>query len=141
MTETLPPLFDELTAIIGLPAVLKLAGAKGGQRISVPGTIKDGHWLSELLGLDVAQKFADYVTNGARIDLDIPFGPSKGFKKLARTQAMIEQGLSSNQIAKSLDMTRRGVNKQKAKLRQMDGITPIDDGENSNQLDMFSRQG
>ncbi len=66
---SLPPQLQEISNVIGLASALKLAEAKGGQRITIPGTVRDGHWLVELLGMDKARSLSQYFTNGSRISI------------------------------------------------------------------------
>lgn len=130
MTRKLPPLLQDIADCVGLDVALKLAEAKGGQRISVPGKMRRDHWLALLLGFEKAQAFSAYVTDGNSVHLDVPFGPATN--RYAATQALIDKGLSANEIAAKMDITRRTVFDRKAKMQkclappQKDAVAQLD---------------
>ncbi len=58
-----PPTFKsailrEIAEIIGADSTLKLAKAVGGTRVYIPATVHAGHWLTQTIGIDAAQKLA-----------------------------------------------------------------------------------
>ena len=106
----LPQILQEIAEVINLDAALKLAEAKGGQRISIPGHLRSDHWLVDVMGMDNAQAFCKYFTNGSRVHLEVPFGPtSSQARREALIARLIKEGKSANQIAAAAHVTRRTV--------------------------------
>jgi hypothetical protein len=120
--DSLPPLLAELSDIIGLDATLELAKAKGGQRIAVPGKMHQRHWLAQLIGLEAAELLSGYVTDGNRVHLDIPFGPTRSAAdRYRRTKALLDRGMSANEIAAATGVHRRTVFNRKRAIEQAEG--------------------
>ena len=116
MTTSLPPILQEIAEAISLDAAIKLAEAKGGQRIAIPTVLKDDHWLIDVLGKENALALCDYFANGTRFHLDVPFGPtSDAARREAMIAKMIKEGKSANQIAAAGRFTRRTAFAKKAK--------------------------
>ena len=91
----------------GIQAALSLAQKYGGQRIYIPAAPPDDHELVRLLGRAAADTLADYYGPGS---LDMPRGPKAGNGSLAaESQRLTAEGLSANQIAARLHLTRRTV--------------------------------
>ena len=106
----LPDQLQDISNVIGLRDALKLAAAKGGQRISIPGKLKEDHWLSQLLGFEVAQKLCQHITNGSRIAIEMPRGPtSSSAKRNSEIFDMLDAGRAVNDIASAFGVSRRWV--------------------------------
>ncbi len=137
MIIRLPPGLRDIADVIGLDAALKLAQAKGGQRIAVPGRICDGHWLIEVMGREKAEELSRYLTDGNRIHLDVPFGPThSGARRNALTYQMLDNGASANEVAAATGVTRRTVFRQKAK-RDGSALPREDDDTGDRQPKLF----
>lgn len=121
MSLSLPPVLQEIADIIGLDAALKLAQAKGGQRVAIPGTVRDGHWLVGLLGREKADELSAYLTDGNRVHLDVPFGPTMNANRYRRTYELLDNGKSANEVARALGTTRRTVQRRNAKRTDESG--------------------
>jgi len=87
MSRHLPALLSEIAEVVGealkdrkagVEAALKLAQAKGGQRVHIPAQARADHWLAQTLG----QRAADAICAHYRVgeegergaELDIPLG-------------------------------------------------------------------
>lgn len=116
-------MLEEIRAVAGIGAALKIAYAKGGGRASIPAKVKSGHWLVDLVGIEAAEKIAFHFTSGrGSVELEIPLGPAGTIAK-ARQQVnrMIAEGeASSDAIARATGMSRRTVLRQKARNRSND---------------------
>lgn len=130
MTGQLPPLLQEIADVVGIAAAIKLAEAKGGQRIFVPDTIEDGHWLAELIGLDLARQLSFYLTHDGGTHIDLPKGDRlRRAKRNDMIAEMLADGHSANYVASRFDLTRREIFRHKARQRER---------AESDQIDMFS---
>lgn len=131
MSRPLPPILAEIAEVISFQAAMRLAEAKGGQRISIPSKVYEGHWLVEVLGMKDATAFSNYFTNGSNVYLDVPFGPTSfRARREARIAKMIEEGKSANEIAAANQITRRYVFEKKRQHKA---------GENSSLPDLFDQ--
>ena len=103
----LPPILAEIARFAGIQAALSLARTYGGQRIYIPAAPPDDHELVRLLGRTAADNLANYYGPGS---LDMPRGPAAQNGSLAvESQRLTVEGLSANQIAARLHLTRRTV--------------------------------
>lgn len=67
--DDLPDKAQELAALIGLPALLRLVERWGGLSLYVPERVRPDHPLAETLGLDAARRLAELY---AREELSVP---------------------------------------------------------------------
>lgn len=134
MTQRLPPILQEIAEVISLDAAIKLAEAKGGQRIAIPTKLRDDHWLIDVLGSDDAIALCGYFANGTRVHMDVPFGPtSDAARREAMIAKLIKEGKSANEIAQACRFTRRTAFAKKAKHKELNakGGTSLPDLFNS----------
>jgi len=126
--DGLPGQIVEIAEIAGLQAALTIANARGGNRVYIPATADDDHWLVTLIGRDAANKLMGYYATG--VELDMPRGPT-GLRAdtWRRLYRMIEDGCTSTQITRALGISRDMVKHHRAKLRNSH-VSP--------QLDMFA---
>ncbi len=116
----LPPLLAEIAEVVGIDAALAIAEAKGGQRVTIPGRLSNGHWLVKAIGRDKAEQISAHFVagSGGRLGLDIPLGPTGSYLAERRrrhrlvTQALAD-GATTNQAAQRAGITRRSVFRQK----------------------------
>ncbi len=114
----LPELLQELSDVVGLPMALRLAEAKGGQQVYIPHRVSEGHWLTELVGIENAKAICAYLTVDAGVHITIPKGDAlTRARRVATVAKMLDEGRSSNQIAAATNMTQRHVFRQKAALK------------------------
>lgn len=124
MREYLPALLAEIAEIAGLDAALAVARAKGGVPARFASRLGPENWLVEAVGMEKAKLLSDHFTSGrGRIEFDIPLGPTGSYKRdqLARAQAMqkaIASGRKTVETARALGVTRRSVQRFKAKRSQ-----------------------
>lgn len=118
MTQ-LPRLLAEIADVAGEPAALAIARAKGGGRALIPAKVKPGHWLAETIGMELAVRIADHFTSGrGSVEIDVPLGPAGTLAGAYRTMhKLLAEGRPSDEIARTVGMTRRTVLRNKAKLR------------------------
>ncbi len=111
----LPAVLAEIAEVAGLVPAIQIAKAKGGQRVTFPAKLKDGHWLIEAVGIDAARVIcAHFATDVGGIDIDIPFGPtSTRARRKRQISELIGQGKSANQIARVVQVDRRTVFRHK----------------------------
>ncbi|MFT0861685.1 hypothetical protein [Ancylobacter sp. G4_0304] len=117
-------LFAEIAEVIGLPAAVKLAEARGGTRIMVPAKAGDGHWLVQLLGRETAEQlFAHFREHGpegvprGRL-VDLPRGPTGSLATARRRMVeALESGVSADRAARMSGMTRRSAFRIKKRIR------------------------
>lgn len=100
---------DELVAVVGEAAALRLLSARGGGRVYVPGRLGDGHWLIQTMGEAAALALVGHVTTGSGgAMIDLPRGPT-GYQaeQRARLDRAIAEGKSANEAARQLGINRR----------------------------------
>ncbi len=112
----LPAVLAEIARIAGIDAAWELAAAKGGQEVFIPRRCGAGHWLTELLGQETANKLCDYF-RGNHVDrVLIPMGtPAQKARRLA--QAM-QEGLSVDKTAGRAGVHKRTIYRHRARTRQ-----------------------
>ncbi|WDR00731.1 helix-turn-helix domain-containing protein [Devosia sp. J2-20] len=99
-----------------MDAAWTIARAKGGRQVYIPAQAAAGHWLTELVGLEAAQKIcAFYRANSSGMQLLIPMGSAVRTKtEIAKA---IEQGGSANQLAGEFGKHERTIRRHRARLR------------------------
>lgn len=119
--DPLPNVLNEIALIAGEDAARKVAAERGGTRVYLPPNPGPDHWLTKLVGLELALEIADHFTCGVGgMRLDIPLGEAGFFaQQKARCDHMILAGRSERDIARACGYTERGVRKRKARLRQL----------------------
>lgn len=122
----LPKVLAEIAEAAGLDAALKLAEARGGTEIYVPGRAGDDHWLVATVGREAADAICRHFATGhGGCLIELPLGPRGSIAKLrARVDRMIAEGASASAIALACGFTERGVRKRRAKARDDDGRQP-----------------
>jgi hypothetical protein len=106
----------------GERAALALARARGGRRAFIPVRARDDHWIVQALGRPAAEAVMRHFRGGsAGAELDIPLGPVGTYKqqRAERARAMdqaLKAGLSANEAAAQVGVTRRSVYKARERL-------------------------
>lgn len=121
--SSLPGILADIADIAGNEAAYKIASAVGGTRVSIPPRAVEGHWLTELLGFDLANEICtglatldpDGKLRGVRDEV-IPRGPAS-IMKAARRQARdaLDSGKSAREAARISGLTERTIWRMKAK--------------------------
>lgn len=115
MTD-LPVVVAEIEQVAGYEAALKLAQAKGGQTVYIPGEAKPGHWLTELLGLETAQKICNhYRVGNSGIRILIPIA-KQAIQKRCLVEAL-EAGSSAPAAAAAAGMHERSAYRARKKIK------------------------
>ncbi|QFR32402.1 hypothetical protein [Ancylobacter sp. TS-1] len=110
--------FAEIVGVIGLPAAVKLADARGGTKITIPSRVSASHWLVEIIGREAADQLcAHYRTLAPEgwergTVLDMPRGPTGTLHQaLGRARRQMAEALEAGQTAADAarvsGMTRR----------------------------------
>lgn len=97
------PIFEELVDVIGSTGASVLASEKGGQRIYIPVSVDDDHWLAKLLGRAAADKLCGHFCHTRGMQIIVPIGDGSNRALRRRTvEAMLDDGASINDIASAL---------------------------------------
>lgn len=111
----LPGVLAEIAEIAGEDAALKIAEARGGTNIYLPPVPGADHWLSELLGHDVALTIAARLTCGFPMRLDVPCGPTSiAARTRAKADRMIAEGRSEAEIVRETGYSGRTIRRRRA---------------------------
>lgn len=119
--EGLPERLAEIAGIIGLEGALLLAEARGGARVSIPSNPKPDSPITQILGIERARLLAEYYTAGGTSgELLVPLGPSGSYLAARRARAraiaaLLDEGVSQEEIARRLHITSRAVLEHAAK--------------------------
>ncbi len=121
--SSLPGILADIADIAGNDAAYKIASAVGGTRVSIPPRAVEGHWLTELLGYDVADTICRGLATldpegrmrGVRDEM-VPRGPA-AILKVARRRAAeaLESGKSAREAARISGLHERTIWRMKAK--------------------------
>lgn len=112
----LPAVIAEIAEIAGMDAAWAIARAKGGRQVYIPAQAAPGHWLTDLVGLEAAQKIcAFYRANSSGMQLLIPMGST--VRTNAEIAKAIEQGGSANQLAGEFGKHERTIRRHRARIR------------------------
>lgn len=97
------PIFEELVDVIGPTGAALLAAEKGGQRIYIPVSADDDHWLTMLLGRNVADTLCRHFCHTRGMQIIVPIGDQSNRAQRRRTvEMMLDDGASINDIASAL---------------------------------------
>jgi hypothetical protein len=113
----LPLILQEIEEVAGHTAALQIVRARGGERVMIPKTAREGHWLTNAVGIEAARGIVQRL-GGETITL--PADPTRGLKGAQRAAAeAIGRGLSSNEAARVSGLTRRAIEKRRQKIREV----------------------
>jgi hypothetical protein len=128
MTQRPPSVFDELVAVAGEAAALKLVAAHGGTIRHIPARVRsDDHWLVQCVGRDAAetlcahyrQMMASESWSGQKIL--VPLGPAgTGAEARRRLAKAIEGGASNAKAARAAGLHERTARRMRRRLRSDD---------------------
>lgn len=121
--SSLPGLLGDIADIAGNDVALEIARTRGGTRVTIPPRADDSHWLTKLVGLDVADRIcrglatidADGRLGGIRNEV-LPLGPIS-VNRAARKRAAeaLENGASPREAALEAGLHERTIWRMKAK--------------------------
>ncbi len=130
----LPRLMIEFAQVAGLEAAWRIFQERGGNRVYIPATAGDDHWLVRLAGREAADKISAHFAGDKGIELQLPRGPTglKGYVH-RRLGEMIAEGRSSPEITRELGISRDMVKDHRRKARERA------DGPQLDLLDLIAR--
>ena len=120
--SSLPGILNDIAEIAGTDAAYAVAQSHGGTRVSIPPRAEEDHWLSKLLGLEVA----DAICRGlATLDAEgrlrgvqnevIPRGPASLLKAARRrAQDALDRGASAREAARISGLHERTIWRMKS---------------------------
>lgn len=118
----LPGILADIADIAGVQVAYEIARSHGGVRVSIPPRAQDGHWLTELVGFDVADEICRGLSTldpegklrGVQNEV-IPRGPA-ALLKAARRQASkaLAEGKSAREAARISGLHERTIWRMKA---------------------------
>lgn len=126
------PIYEEMAAIIGQDATLKIANEVGGLLVYIPASadkLKIDHWLIRTIGIDLARKLCDGMTAGVGASFLLPLGPAR---RTHRLDGLILSGAPLREIAQRAGVCWSTVVKRKRRLRDL-GILPPRSSSNERQ--------
>lgn len=121
---SLPAVMQEIASVVGIDAAWLLVRAKGGTTITLPRAPGAAHWLSKLLGLDVARRLCAHFRANHQLAITVPMASAA--QKAARWDEAIGAGLSIAQTALQLGVHKATVSRQRQRRA---GNRPSSQGE------------
>ena len=115
MTE-LPLVTAEIEQVAGYENAVKLSRAKGGQTVYIPREAVEGHWLTDLVGLEAAEKICNHyrvANTGARLLIPIA---QQAIQKRCLIKAL-EAGASASAAAAAAGMHERSAYRARKKIK------------------------
>lgn len=98
------PLLNRIADVAGVEAARAIGRSRAGQQISIPTQIRDGHWLSDLIGRDAAEKLAA-AYGGKKIIIPASLMGAKR-QRAEGIAALVAKGYSLNKIAEITGLSR-----------------------------------
>lgn len=122
MTSSLPGLLGEIADIVGPEIALTIAQSHGGTHVSIPPRAEAGHWLTELVGMEVSDQICrglaileDGRLKGVRREV-LPLGPASILKQARRRAShALNEGASAREAARHSGLHERTIWRMKAK--------------------------
>lgn len=122
----LPGLLGDIADIAGLQVAYKIAQSHGGTRVSIPPRAQDGHWLTELVGFETADKIcrglatldAKGLLKGISNEV-LPRGPASLLQNARReARHLLASGMSVRQVARATGLHERTIWRMKEDFKQ-----------------------
>lgn len=111
----LPGVLGLIATDVDEAAAVRLARARGGRCLYIPAKVRAGDTLSQIVGLDAAERIARLLGPGSVL---VPCGSIGGAGgRRARIAALWHAGLSHAEIAAEVDVHARTVDRVVARLR------------------------
>lgn len=118
----LPGILGSIADIAGPEVALSIAQSHGGTRVTIPPRAEEGHWLTELLGRELADEIcrglatldAEGKLRGVQRDV-IPLGPASVLRSARRrARRALEEGKSVREAARLAGLHERTIWRMKA---------------------------
>lgn len=118
----LPGVLAEIAEVAGLDAALRIAEKRGGASMSIPARMTDDHWLSMLIGIELATKLSKHYASGRTSqELAIPLGPTGTRRQLhTAIRRLLKDGVAGEEIARRLRIADRTVRRHKRGMHPTD---------------------
>lgn len=115
--EGLPERLAEIAGVIGIEGALLIARARGGARMKIPARVSPDSPLAQIVGMERAELLSAHYTSGhTSQEIEIPLGPTGARAEQVRAiWRLIEEGVSSEEIARRLRIASRTVRRHKAR--------------------------
>ncbi|MEO1986619.1 MAG: hypothetical protein ABGX47_08205 [Martelella sp.] len=122
MSDELPGLLADIARIAGSRTAFDIASSHGGTRVSIPPRAEEGHWLTELVGMETADKICRGLATldtegrlrGIRNEV-IPRGPAAMLRKARETaRRALDDGKSAREAARISGLHERTIWRMKA---------------------------
>lgn len=117
--SNLPGTLAEIAEAAGVDAAWAIAGAHGGTTVYIPREAVEGHWLTELVGMEAAQKICKHfrvANTGARILIPI----ARQGEQRRRLIKALQSGMSAPQAALHAGMHERSAFRARKRLKRDD---------------------
>jgi len=121
VTSSLPGILADIAEITNAETALAIAQSHGGIRVSIPPRAEDGHWLTDLLGFELADRICrglavldgDGKLKGVQREV-IPLGPASILKAARRRAAdALNAGKSARDAAQISGLHERTIFRMK----------------------------
>ncbi|GAA0600217.1 helix-turn-helix domain-containing protein [Paenochrobactrum glaciei] len=113
---SLPGVLAEIAEIAGVEAAWALVSAQGGIVVYIPAEAKEGHWLTELVGIEAAEKICKHFSVGNTGNrIQIPMG--KFIQSRERLVKALEAGMTASQAALSAGMHERSAYRARKRIK------------------------
>jgi hypothetical protein len=108
----LPVELRDLVEAAGLPAAIKLAEARPGERVFIPKSIPPDHWIAATVGAAAATRIARRLGGS---HLALPTSVHRGPRAARRAcDAALAEGASINEAVRASGLSHRAVQWRKA---------------------------
>ncbi len=120
--SSLPGLLGEIADIAGPTVALEIARSHGGTRVDIPAKAEPGHWLTDIVGLDMADRICqglaivdgDGRLKGVRHEV-LPLGPASLLKSARRRASeALAEGRSVRDAARISGLHERTIWRMKS---------------------------
>ena len=120
--SSLPGLLGDIADIVGAETALEIARRRGGTRVHIPPRAEPGHWLSDIVGLETADKIcrglATLDPDGRLVGVQgevLPLGPASILRSArAKARSALDSGFSAREAARRSGLHERTIFRMKA---------------------------
>lgn len=120
----LPPIekldiYVRIEEVTSKQTATRFAEIVAGLAVYIPNRVDSEHWISEAVGQEDAQKICDLITDGFALTMDFPLGENStsARQRTAAADLINEGDLSANEIAASINLSRRTVQRIKSQMK------------------------
>lgn len=122
MQTSEPNIIDEIGAVIGTTAALRLLAIFGGTKLYVPETMREDHPIALGIGLEAAKRLSAIF---AREGLNLPDGEDfHRLQRVRRVAGLLRAGTSERDIAMFVGVSARQVRNYRVEAEAL-GLIPM----------------